>query len=86
MEKAKADAANSAANPSDAAIALPRLPTAMPATEANPERRPCATLRARMSNPPGAGVTANTKLANKKTSSNDNGGKSSIAMRETIHR
>jgi hypothetical protein len=45
IEKASDDRANNAARPSDAARAFPRFPRAIPATDANPCRRPCTTLR-----------------------------------------
>jgi len=46
--KATAETANSAPSPRDAANTLPRLPTATPATDASPTRRPWVVLRVTM--------------------------------------
>ncbi len=55
-----------AARPSDAAVALPRLPSATPATDTSPATRPSVALRVTMYNSPGPGATASTKLATRK--------------------
>jgi hypothetical protein len=46
--KASDETANSAASPMDAPTALPKLPSATPATDASPKRRPCSRLRVTM--------------------------------------